>query len=193
MSNYASLSDNELAALLREGDRSAFGEIFNRYWDILFLHAARMTGNEDDAKDIVQEMFSTLWLKHAEIHFSTTLSGYLYITIRNRILNLIRKYKIRHDFTELLALYMRQQEDCTIAAISFKELESALENEIQQLPAKMRQVFELSRNQSLSHKEIAEELNISVTTVKKQINNALKIIRPKLTNLAVLLLIDLFK
>ncbi|SDK18439.1 RNA polymerase sigma-70 factor, ECF subfamily [Pedobacter sp. ok626] len=179
---YTSLTDIDLVRLLKLGDQVAFTEIFNRYWDKLYLHALKMLEDEDDAKDLVQELFSSLWTRVAEFELQSSLSGYLYVMVRNKVLNHIRQQKTRNTFQEALTLYIDTHQHSVLEYISENELSLALEVEIQNLPPKMREIFELSRKQDLSHKEIASKLNISDKTVKKQINNALKIIRMKLDN-----------
>src|ERR1035437_8656376 len=86
MQVYSSLSDLELSAFIKEGNHAAFAEIYERYFGVLFLHAFKRLKDEDEAKDSVQELFTTLWLKRESLVLKTSLSGYLYAAIRNRVL-----------------------------------------------------------------------------------------------------------
>ncbi len=192
MSSLKSISDTELISLLELGDHSAFTEVFNRYWDQLYLHALKMLGDEDEAKDVVQELFTSLFEKSGEIDFRSSLSGYLYVSLRNKVLNYIRKKKTRSTFEEDLSIYIDTNQHNVIEKITEKELTEALALEIKNLPPKMREVFLLSRNEQLSYKEISEELKISTHTVKRQISNALKIIRIKLSGTIGLLIPIIF-
>jgi len=180
MINYKSYSDSELLEALKSDDRYAFAEIHQRYWEMMYRHALKMLGEEDDAKDVVQELFATLWIKGKNIVINTSLSGYLYISVRNRIINIIHQKNVRRDFQSSLASFAEENRNTTLEQISEKEILRVVEKEIQNLPKKMRNVFELSRNQNLSHKEIASQLDISDKTVKKQIGYAIKIIRLRL-------------
>lgn len=177
---YPSLSDFDLVRLLKSGDTHAFTEIFNRYWDKMYIHALKMLQNEDEAKDLVQEIFTSLWIKADIFELQTNLAGYLYVATRRRVLNYIRNSKTQTLFYDNLGSYMEANQQSAIDIISAKELAASLDLEIQNLPPKMRQVYEMSRITYLSHKEIASQLNISQNTVKKQINNALKILKLKL-------------
>jgi RNA polymerase sigma-70 factor (ECF subfamily) len=177
---YKSYTDRELLDCLKSGDRAAFAEIYERYWKTMYFHALKMLGNEDDAKDLVQELFASVWARAASIPFNNNLSGYLYITARNKIINLIQQRKVRRDYLSGLAAFAEEASNGTIEQIDEKELLLIVEKEIQALPHKMRQVFELSRKQYLSHKEIADELDISDKTVKKQIGYAIRMIKLKL-------------
>lgn len=180
MSAHKLYSDQELLDCLKSGDSAAFAEIYERYWKLMYFHALKMLGDEDDAKDLVQELFAAIWTKRKTISFNTNLSGYLYITIRNKIINLVQQKKIRRDYASSLALYAEETSNGTVEQIDEKELLMLVEREIQNLPVKMRQVFELSRKDYLSHREIASQLNISDKTVKKQIGYAIRVIKLKL-------------
>ena len=176
---YKSYSDSELFDLLKVRDRAAFTEIYKRYWKVMYVHAVKMLGEKDDTKDIVQDVFVNLWAKGNHIPLNTNLSGYLYVSARNKIINLIHQKNIRSS----LALSPEKADNTTIEKIAEKELISVVEKEIQNLPEKMQCIFNLSRKQNLSHKEIANQLSISDKTVKKQIGNAIKLIKPKLNTL----------
>lgn len=179
MSTYDKFSDLELIVLLKASDEVAYAEIYRRFKDLLFLHAYRMLQDEDVAKDVVQEVFISIWDKREEINVSA-LDGYLYSSIRNRILNIISHQKVVDRYMSSLNDYLEQGIALTDEWIREKELIKMVEEEIAKLPPKMREVFELSRNQQLSHKQIGELLGISDQTVKKHVNNALKILRSKL-------------
>jgi len=180
MKHYNSYSDSELLDALKSEDRFAFSEIHQRYWEVMYRHALKMLGEEDDAKDVVQELFAALWIKGKSIVITTSLSGYLYISVRNRIINIINQKKVRRDYLASLATFAEENRNATLDQISEKEILRVVEKEVQSLPRKMRNIFELSRNQNLSHKEIACKLDISDKTVKKQIGYAIKIIRLRL-------------
>ncbi len=180
MSVYHNLTDDELMPLLKSGDNIAFAEIFERYWDLLYLHCIRMIRDEDDAKDIVQELFTNLWLKAGQITFNTSLSAYLYTSVRNRIINQIEHKRVRTDYIGSLRDFMNGGEVIVNESDRDNELVALIEKEISLLPPKMREIFELSHKEHYSYREIAEKLNISDKTVKKQVSNALKIIRLRL-------------
>lgn len=187
MNTCRSLTDQQLLDLIRSGDEAAFAEIYERYWGIMYSHILKMLGKEDDAKDITQELFTTLWLKGTNIEFNTNIAGYLYVMARNKVISLIRQDKVRKDYLSSLSLYALEMSNTTLEQLNARDLATAVERELQSLPCKMREIFELSRKQNLSHKEIAVRLEISDKTVKKQISNALKIIRLRLNTISAFL------
>lgn len=184
-------TDTELTTLIKGGSQLAFSEIYNRYWTVLYLHARKMLRNDEEAKDVVQELFTHLWKNSAELNFNTSLSSYLYRATRNKILNLIEHKRIVSDYQKSLMAFLDEGELITEEHIIEKQLFETIEREIQLLPPKMREVFELSRKQHLSYKEIGEQLGISDHTVKRQVSNALGILKTKLgvsTSLLIFLL-----
>ncbi len=187
MSIYNSLKDSELLGLLRSGNEKAFAEIYERYWGLMFHHVLKMTGDKDETKDLVQELFTNLWLNVEQIEPETNISAYLYVSARNKVINLIRHDKVKNNYLSSLSNFANHHQNSILEQLSAKDLSIAIEREIQNLPCKMREIFELSRKKFRTHKEIAEELQISDKTVKKQINNAIKILRLRL-NIFILIL-----
>jgi RNA polymerase sigma-70 factor (family 1) len=192
MSIYSKLSDMELTGLLRSGNRAAFSEIYNRYWDGLYIHCLKMLKDESEAQDLVQELFISLWEKSNELDLKINVAGYLYVTARHRVLNAIRKRRNYDKFIDALSDYIVVMDDTILDQISEKELAAAIDNEIQHLPDKMKEVFICSRRDYLSHREIAERLGISDKTVKKQVANAIRILRLKIGAYEVLVLMVYF-
>lgn len=187
MSIYTSLTDNQLLDYIKSGDQLAFAEIYERYWGLMFHHVLKMTGDKDETKDLVQELFTNLWLNVEQIESETNISAYLYVSARNKVINLIRHDKVKNNYLSSLSNFANQHQNSILEQLSAKDLSIAIEREIQNLPCKMREIFELSRKKFRTHKEIAEELQISDKTVKKQINNAIKILRLRL-NIFILIL-----
>lgn len=180
MAAHSTLLDNELVDLLKSGDQNAYTQIYDRYQGLLFVYACKITKDEDEAEDIVQEVFFYLWDKRRTIFFKTSLSAYLYSAVRYKYFNLLDHKKVRANYAGSLQEFMEKGDVQADHVIREKELTRLIEKEISLLPAKMREIFELSRKEHLSHKEIAEKLNLSEKTVKNQINNALKELRVKL-------------
>lgn len=173
-------SDQQLLARLKEGDHAAFTEIYNRYWSVLYLHARHMLGEPELARDVVQEVFTGIWNKAAMLDFQLSLNAYLYKSVRNTILNLIRREKVQLGYLDELAHIYKEGVYDTEEQLRFNELSRLIEGEVKLMPPKMREVFDMSRKQYLSHAEIAKKLSISDTTVKKQVNKALRILRLRL-------------
>jgi len=180
MSVYKNVSDRELSILLREGDKAAYTEIYQRYYRLLFVHSYKKLRNEEEAKDLIHELFASLWKKRDTIDFNGNLVGYLYISMRNRVLDYFSHKDVESKYITSLQHYIDIDNAKTDYRIREKDLLEFIKKEIQALPPKMKEVFELSRNEYLSHKEIGEKLDISEQTVSKHISNALRTLRVKL-------------
>jgi len=177
---YRSLEDELLLSFVRKGKTEAFRALYERYWESLYAHAKAMTSCEDTAKDIVQELFVELWDKRRTLNVQVSLKAYLYRVVRNKVLNTYAQNKIHEKYVFSLSQYSEVGENRTDHLLRENLVRKRLDDEISALPGKMRQIFEMSRNENKTHKEIAEELNISDKTVKKQVSNALKILKSKL-------------
>lgn len=183
MDKYDKYTDLELTDLLRSGDHHAFTEIYQRYTALLQRHAYSKLQDREEAMDVVQEMFTNLWTKRDSISFKSNLSGYLYASVRNRVLNVIMHKKVASDYISSLQDFMDHGEALTDHRVREKELQLKIESEISALPEKMREIFEMSRKEGFSHKDIANKLGLSEKTVKNQVNNSLKILKTKLNQL----------
>lgn len=180
MSIFLDASDNDLLAAFTAGDTSAYQEIYERYWQVLFRFSRKMLQDETIAKDVVQEVFTTLWTKRTTLNISAPLAAYLYTLTRNRILDLVKRSKVENKYLESLRDFIQLNHTTPDRLYIQKELYDQIEHEIQHLPEKMRIVFEMSRKQHKSNQEIADELLISKKTVKNQLSNALKLLKNKL-------------
>jgi len=188
MAGINALSDIELIALLRNGDQSAYTVIYRRYFKLLYLHAFRKLGHEENAKDVIQEIFTVLWVKREDIaHIN--LAAYLYTSVRNRVIDLYSREQVVGKYHQSILKFAETYNETTDHLIRERDMSSLIEKEIQALPPRMREIFELSRNENLSHKEIAEQLNISEHTVATQMTRALKTLRVKLGIFTFILLI----
>lgn len=185
MSTYSSYTDQELLRLLKAGDQLAFTEIYNRYWSSMYSHVYKMLRDPDETMDLLQDLFSNLWLKTEELNVNTKLSGLLYLSARNRVFNLIQHNKVRNDYLSSVIEFIEEGGTDTMDQLDEKDMVQAIEREIQNLPEKMRLVFEMSRKENMTYKEIAKALNISDQTVRKQVQNALRILKPRLQALGI--------
>lgn len=180
MADYTTLSDRELAALLAEGSQGAFSEIYNRYSTLLFVYAVKKLHDQEEARDIVQEIFVSLWKNRSSHPLHTSLAAYLYQSVRNRAFDIFVHKQTEQRYMDALQSLLDEGESVTDDLIREKEVAALIERQIRALPPRMREVFELSRKQHLSHRAIADKLQISEQTVTKQVKKALKALRLRL-------------
>ncbi|WP_086477763.1 MULTISPECIES: RNA polymerase sigma-70 factor [Arenibacter] len=159
-----------------------FEEIFDLYYKRLLHIAKSYVSGEEDAEEIVLDAFLTLWEKRKDGVVLTNLSGYLFVTVKNRCLDHLRKksrHLDQHGRSEQIEHWINYQALSNKGASSLlkDELEQQIRKAIALLPEKRRNVFVKSRVDGLSHRDISEELEISVKTVENQIGKALKHMR----------------
>ena len=180
MPSCRNYTDNELAALLKQGDQLAYAELFERYKGVLYAHAYRLLENHDETEDIIQDVFLTLWQNRADLKINSSVSSYLYITVRNRIFKLFTRKKVAVRYIESLQKFKDKDRNYTDEKLLERELAAIIEREVESLPEKMRKVFLLSRDGAHSYKEIGEQLDISEKTVRNQVYNALQLLKVKI-------------
>lgn len=189
MRDYFDLTDRQLIQLLiGNDDHRAFMEIYARYAKKLHHTGSKKIDEREDIKDLIQEVFMALWNNRRSLTIDTPLGGYLFATMRYIIIKRIAHKKVQNSYLDTLdptaLLYDYTSTDTLVRE---NELKHLIENEISSLPEKMQLVFRMSRQDHLTHKEIASELGLSEATVKKHVNNALKSLRVRLGSLLFLI------
>lgn len=182
MEPSADSSEQDWLIALRQGDESALRSIFDRHYPLLLNDVYRIVPDQDACQDLAQEVFVELWRKRSELDIHTSLRAYLRRAAVNRALTYLKNHRrLRFEGDE-----WTDTADTSGADIRRKEeqetLEQALHRAIATLPEKCRVVFSLSRFEQFSHREIAEQLGISVKTIENQITKAMRMLRDALTN-----------
>jgi len=153
-----------------------FEGLFRDYFPPLMAFARKILGDEEDAREVVQQVFINLWEKRERLDLSTSLKSYLFTSVHHRSLNVIRD---RKKFSSAEVPDVAGEWDVSVQIESL-ELEGKIREVIESLPEKCREVFELNRFEGLKYSEIAARLGISVKTVENQMTKALKILRDQL-------------
>ncbi|WP_262247831.1 RNA polymerase sigma factor [Parapedobacter soli] len=182
-------SDEALVLRIQQGDREAYTRFYERHRKAMYLSAYHLLRDDEEAHDAVQELFATVWQHADRIDTKGNIKGYLYTVLRNRILTVLSRSKHFDEYINSYLAFEQQAVSTTEEAVLARELEQLLEEKISQLPPKMREVYELSWNDHLSNKEIAERMAISEGTVKQHKHQAMRILRGKLQRLVSVLLL----
>jgi RNA polymerase sigma-70 factor (ECF subfamily) len=138
------------------------------------------TGDRDTAHELVQDSFINLYKHKSSAPEIKSVRAYLYVILKNNILNHYRKESARKKYQEYLAVHTSPLDHSTELTIESRELERQLNDEIEKLPPKCRAVFKLSRKEHLSNKEIASRLGISENTVEQHMRKAIRDLRSSL-------------
>lgn len=173
-------NDDNTIALLKSGDHSAYETVFKSCYEPLCAYACSMLHSMDEAEDVVQQMFCTLWDRRAELEVQVSLQSYLYRAVHNHCLNRLKHEKVKQSYSDECLRQHDDSCDSTNNRVAHDELSVALNKAVKRLPAQCRKVFELSRGAQLTYPEIAERLNISRNTVENHISKALRLLRESL-------------
>jgi RNA polymerase sigma-70 factor (family 1) len=174
------LSDQQLIALLREGNAAAYTQLFDRLQPLLYVYARKIIKDKDEAADIVQEVFLYLWDKRESVVLEGTVLAYLYSAVRYKFFNLLDKKKVREDYVQSLQKFMQQGSPETDHLLREREMMRLIEEQINLLPPKLKLAYELSRKTNMTTAQIADITGVSEKTVQNQISLAVKQLKFKL-------------
>lgn len=176
---------------LKAGNRSVFRDLFDNYYEPLSRYCMRFVSDQEDAEEIVQDVFVMLWEKRDQISITTSLNAYLFRSVKNKALNYKTHLNVRKSYTDhIIATTEISSEADDMAQ---QELQTMYEAALESMPEKRRQIFEMSRKDGLKYAEIADKLSISVKTVEAHLSKALEDLRMKLKDyLPLLVLLSIF-
>ncbi|MCW3463792.1 RNA polymerase sigma factor [Chitinophaga nivalis] len=166
------MTDKELVTLVHSQPVEAFRFLYDKYWDPLFSMALKRLQDAEEARDVVQEVFVTIWDQRLQLQPRESLLPYLQVILRNRILNLYARNEVKLRYileTQWQAAFAHNN---TAQQLTLKELERIIHTAIAGLPPRMQEIFLLNREEHMSPAEIAAHLSLSVQTVKNQLHRA---------------------
>lgn len=175
MTEMILFEDSELMDRLREGDDLALKLIYKKYWNQLYLSAYNVLHDQPACEDIIQDLFINLWNKREQIEIKTSLKSYLYASVRYEVYRQVRHGSVREDIFD--NIQDRLQTPSEYGNIEHRELLSYVNSIVDGFSEKCKVVYKLSRDEQLSHKEIATKLDISPKTVENHLNKALRQLR----------------
>lgn len=175
------INEREIVLRLIDGDEDAFCELYATYKNRLLYFAMRFVKSRDFAEDIFQDAFTVIWQGRRFINPNASFSSYLYTIMRNRILNQIRDMEKEDTLKESILSQAIDYSDDTKNNILSGDLKNIIQKAFESLTPRQQEIFKMSREELLSHKEIADKLGISIHTVQEHISLALHTIRTYLT------------
>lgn len=187
MKSYASYDDGTLVRLLTQGDEGAFTALYERWFEVVYSNSFKRLKDPDKAKDIVQDVFLKLWNNRLDLSIKD-LKSYLFIAVRNGVLNLIEK-EGRFTPIDTLLLHLQASVHTAEASVLRHELLESYHAMVNSLPEGKRVIFKMYYEEEMDTAEIAEKLNVTRKTVQNQLRSAVMQIR---SGLGVILLLILF-
>ena len=164
---------------LRSGSVKAFEQIFRTHWHPLYRIAKSKLRSHEEAEEVIQNIFSTLWEKR-EILLITNLTHYLHVALRNRILNILRDKITQDRYSDYCQAFVPRGENATENLVAYGDLRAAVDLAVSHLPEKSREVFRLSRLEGRSNAEIAKLLKVSEKSIEYHLTRSLKELKVQL-------------
>lgn len=170
----------DLVQKIKEGDQKSFDEVFYKYSERLYWFAFRYLKNKEDAEEVVQDVFVSLWNNRHNINEQLSFSGYLYTIAKNTIFKQNRRNTYDQTFKQYLLNTVDLHQNKTENDLIFEDLRKLADQTIDTFPKQRKLIYKLSRDKGLSYKEIAQTLDISERTVESHIRLALKTLKSTL-------------
>lgn len=164
-------------------DKDAFEFIFNQYFSVMVNYAFKFMDTRVEAEEVVQDVFFKFWERCESLSTDTSIKSYLYRSVHNSCLNVIKHNKVKDSYRQHVVQYMESSYQQEWDKEDQESVATQIREEIDALPPRCSQIFKLSRYEGLKYQEIADHLEISVKTVEVQMGKALKTLREKLRHL----------
>ncbi len=176
-------SNKELLLLLKRGDMVAFDAIYERYCKRLYAFVIRYVKLEADAEEIVQEVFIKIWESRNKIDVYSSFESFLFTITYNSAISLLRKRVTAKKYLDHLKSVQEVEGLHELTdEIHFKELNEKVNTLLDQLTPRQKEIFKLSREEGLTHEQIAKKVGISANTVKNHLVSALNFIKSNIDN-----------
>ena len=179
-------NDKLLLKQVGQGNKAAFNHLYEKYWEQVYSNTYKRLRDHDQTKDIVQEIFSHLWVKK-EILAIENLPAYLHVTVRNKVFKLVAKQQLSHPFLDVMET-LKSVQPLPDSHLLTKEFFSAFEVLIKTLSSKKQLIFRLRFQEDMSTKCIADQLKLSRKTVQNQLSKAIEQLRVTMLYLPAILL-----
>lgn len=169
-------TDEEILNAIKQGDKMAFNELYNRYWKKVYWNACSKTGSREVSEEIVEDFFISMWQKRETLAISN-FTAYLYTSIKNKCLNYLQEKTIETKHWEYYKQFIPKFDDTTNNSVAFDNLMEAIQDGMKLMPEKSKQVFEMNKLQGKSIKEIAQRLKLSEKAIEYHLACSVKKLR----------------
>ncbi|MEL7586224.1 MAG: RNA polymerase sigma-70 factor [Prolixibacteraceae bacterium] len=173
------MNEKHLISGLNSQNKVVFDFIFNYYYSGLCAYARRWVTAPDIAEDLVQDFFVWLWIDGSSLKINTSLKSYLFTAVKNKAVNHLKHVRVKEQYGIRIMQEIREH-DYAGWEFSEPELIELIEQGLEKLPPRCREIFIMSRFEGKDNAAIAETLKLSKRTVELQISNALKVLRTEL-------------
>ena len=177
MNTYSGHTDEELLALMIDSDAGAFEAIYSRYVSKLYSFAGKTVQRKEDCKEMVQEVFATLWIRRENLGHVRSLAGYLFGSVRHKIIGYIRHQKLERMYAAHYTFFEAVYDTMGEKEIDSEIVSEVINKSISELPKRCQMAIKMRISEGLSNAQIAERMNITKGTVELYMVKALSRLR----------------
>ena len=172
------LRDSELVVMMQNGDKAAFGVLFDCYYDLLHTFAKHIIKDSAVAEDIIQNVFVKMWMRKEQVNSKLSVRNYLLVATRNELFDYMRlRYNLlRSDINDAM-LNVADTDTDVYDYVDVRERVGFIDSVMRSMPDKRREIFAMRYDRNMTNAEIARALNLSIRTVEKHVDLAIKQIR----------------
>jgi RNA polymerase sigma-70 factor (ECF subfamily) len=189
MERFVAYGDDELMQEIKADNMFAFDVLYKRYCKRVYKFGYSILKSREESENLMQDVFLNLWENRNKVEKNSSIKSYVFTITYNSSISIIRRKAKESQFIE----YLKSQQEITVEPVNieleYTELTNKLDEILQALPHRQKEIYLLHRVKGLKYSEIAESLNISVNTVENHMSRALKSIREKLGNYSLIALL----
>lgn len=174
------MDERKLLKQLKTGNKNAINELYGQYSSRLYRFAIGYLKSEEDARDVIQEVFIRLWSNREKLKEETNLEAFLFAVAKNTVISVFRKKISEKEYLEQLRFRVVKNSSDTEKQVDYALLNEKVQQLIHSLPEQRRRIYLLSKEKDYSNKSIAEELHISLKTVEDHLTKARKYLKEHL-------------
>lgn len=189
MKDFFIYSDEDLMQEIKADNMFAFDVLYKKYVKKVYKFGYSILKSTVEAENLMQDVFLSLWENRHKVEKDSSIKSYVFTITYNSAISTLRKKVRESEFVEYLKSLQEIREEPVDAGLEYKELTNKLENIINELPRRQKEVYLMHRIEGLKYIEIAKLLNISVNTIENHMSRALKTIREKLGNYSLVVIL----
>ena len=182
MKKLSHCDDEHLIQEIKAGNMLAFDVLYKKYSRRLFKFGFSIIKSQEETENLIQDVFLCLWENRHKVEKDASIKSYVFTIAYNSAISVIRKKARESQFIEYLKTIQKINEEPVNVKLEYDELKNKLDEIIQTLPPRQKEVYLLHRVEGLKYNEIAERLSISENTIENHMSRALKTIREKIGN-----------
>lgn len=192
MQDFSQYCDEDLMQEIKADNMFAFDALYGKYCKRVYKFGYSIIKSREEAENLMQDVFLNLWETRSRVKKDSSVKSYIFTITYNSAISIIRKKARESEFIEYLKSVQTINEESVDVVFEYNELKSKLDEIVNTLPKRQKEVYLLHRDEAMKYNEIAERLHISVNTIENHMSRALKTVREKMGNYSLFAMLFMF-